>query len=257
MPSNFKTAFLGFTTLRILDGVPPEQAGYLIKALARWILEKKEPEASEIPAECLGAWIAVREASVAIAERKKELAAYGRSGGRPARKTPENEPEAESAESRAKPGASQGKPRKAKAKPGASQGKQDEDEDIYTSDKSDVFEEGAAGGGASVRRTSVETEGGFSVDPSDDFMAWAATVKDPVEIALRVTGEERHGRARRTYGAALKTLGRERFVEEVNQFRAELDAGESVRNRGAALTKRLAERARAMAAVAATAGGAK
>lgn len=242
MPSNFKTAFLGFTTLRILDGVPEAQAGFLIKAVARWILEKREPETAEIPPECLGAWIAIREESVAIHERKKELAAFGRSGGRPSKQPPEIAPEAGC-------GKSQGKPRKADAKPRQSQGKQDEDEDIHTSGKPDVIDEGAAGGGASVRRSSGSTERGFSVDPSDDFRAWAATVRDPVEIALYVTGEARHGMARRTYGAALRTLGRERFVEEVDQFRAELDAGEIPRNRGAALTKRLSERAKAMAAV--------
>ena len=96
MPTQLKTAFLGFTTLRILNGVPAEQAGWIIKALTRWILDKQEPNLAEIPPECIGSWIAIREESVNIADRKKELAAFGRSGGRPSKplaNQPEKQPE--------------------------------------------------------------------------------------------------------------------------------------------------------------------
>ena len=56
-------------------------------------------------------------------------------------------------------------------------------------------------------------------------------------FALDVTGEP--PAKRRVYGARLKLLGRDRFLETVCTFRAEVEAGETVRNLGAALTKRL------------------
>ena len=67
-----QTAFLGDLTVKILHGVPVEQAGWLIKALVVWIEDKREPTCDEIPPECLGAWIAIRDESVRIHESMHE-----------------------------------------------------------------------------------------------------------------------------------------------------------------------------------------
>ena len=72
---------------------------------------------------------------------------------------------------------------------------------------------------------------------SSDFGAWAARQTDPVAVAVAATGEG--DRARRVYGALLKGVDKRDFIDECVTFVAELDAGEKVRNKGAALVARL------------------
>ena len=62
---------------------------------------------------------------------------------------------------------------------------------------------------------------------------------DPVEHALYVTGEADTPKARRCYGAYLRDLGEERYLEELSTFEAECKAGEEPNNRGSALNSRL------------------
>lgn len=65
--------------------------------------------------------------------------------------------------------------------------------------------------------------------------------RDPVTFACDICGA--HGEQdRKTFGARLKKLGKTAFLDECETFRAELQAGESVRNRAAALTARLKKR---------------
>lgn len=111
----------------------------------------------------------------------------------------------------------------------------DEDKTRHNSADSADAESAAANGG---RRSAVST----SLSSADgvkerNYEAWAAMQTDPVDIALDITGEP--PQKRRVYGARLKALGRDRFVETCCTFRAEVEAGETVRNLGAALTKRL------------------
>ncbi len=91
---------------------------------------------------------------------------------------------------------------------------------------------------------------GFEVatpSPATDFAAWARMQKDPLDVALEASGEGNE--KRRSYGSHLATLrslkGKEQgarlFKEEVIAFKAELDAGEPVRNKGAALNGRLGD----------------
>ena len=77
-----QTAFLGDVTVKILHGVPVEQAGWLIKALVSWIEDGHEPIGDEIPPECLGSWIAIRDESVRINESRKQQSEAGRIGGK-------------------------------------------------------------------------------------------------------------------------------------------------------------------------------
>lgn len=72
-----------------------------------------------------------------------------------------------------------------------------------------------------------------------NFAGWAWSLKDPVDAALAATGEGPD--KSRLYGARLKDLGRRRFLDVVTAFKAEIDAGESVDNPGAALNRRLSE----------------
>lgn len=81
--------------------------------------------------------------------------------------------------------------------------------------------------------------------PDEDFPKWAYLQKDPVEVALCAADESRSKAG--IYGSLLKKFrdrwgdaeGCKRFREECITFKAELDAGEGVNNRGAALVKRL------------------
>lgn len=88
---------------------------------------------------------------------------------------------------------------------------------------------------SAVKTSPVSTDGMKAAN----YSAWAAMQKDPVDVALDATGEP--PAKRRVYGARLKLLGRDRFLDTVCTFRAEVAAGESVRNLGAALTQRLNE----------------
>ena len=80
---------------------------------------------------------------------------------------------------------------------------------------------------------------GFAAVPEE--MLRGEMFADAVDFAVYVSGECT-ARARRTFGARLKRLGRSAFLEECETFRAELGAGEPVRNAAAALTARLNKR---------------
>lgn len=113
--------------------------------------------------------------------------------------------------------------------------KRREENRIDTDDTADAVSSGPAIGGLrSAGETSPLSADGLK---EANYTAWAAMQLDPVDVALDVTGEP--DAKRRVYGARLKALGRDRFVETCCTFRAEVEAGETVRNLGAALTKRL------------------
>lgn len=103
-----------------------------------------------------------------------------------------------------------------------------------SADSADAESAAANGGRRSAVSTSLSSADGVK---ERNYEAWAAMQNDPVDIALDITGEP--GAKRRVYGARLKALGRARFVETCCTFRAEVESGETVRNLGAALTKRL------------------
>ena len=105
-------------------------------------------------------------------------------------------------------------------------------------------EEGEGEGEKKEKRTEEESpsDSGPSVCiPSSfgtsDFGAWARQQSDPVAVAIAAAGEG--DSARRTFGALLKDIDRRDFIDECVTFVAELDAGETVKNRGAALVARL------------------
>lgn len=242
-----ETSYLGEQTVAILLGVPQKQAGWLIHALCDWIVNDREPERDKIPAACIGSWIAIHDESVRI---HNVLADYREKGEKGGQLRAENRTASE---------------RQAKGKQTASErqakGNKDEDEDIDIS--SDVptkprapARETAADIGTSGHRTSdigflSENHHRSSVVGADatetpesrikavSWRAWAERLRDPVEAALDTTGESTAA-ARRTYGKRLKELGRARFLDTVESFAASL-AEEPVRNRGAALTKKLGE----------------
>lgn len=256
MPSHLQTAFLGFLTLRVLNGIPQDQAGWIIKALTRWILEKKEPEASEIPPECLGSWIAIREESVSIADRKKELAAFGRSGGRPASKPTENAPEKAPDESQGKPTKADEKPTKADAKPTQSQGKQDRDRDRDISSVSSLPETEAE---APVRVGAPAREA-VAGKPASDSVSDSASVftrlfsEDParaiamtpdehlVAAAMRIIGEPTNARMRGRVSKFRRLCGADELRDILTAFAAEIAAGEVPANAGATFNARLSAR---------------
>ena len=70
--------FLGALTVKILRGVPADVAGWLVRAVLDWTEDGKLPE--EIPPECLGAWIAIRDESERICEARRQFADAGRAG---------------------------------------------------------------------------------------------------------------------------------------------------------------------------------
>lgn len=104
--AKMETAFVGWQTLRILAGVPDAQAAWLVKALCAWILEDKEP--SDIPVECIGAWIAIRDESVRIHESRQIDIDNGKKGGRPPKVNPR--------EPNGNPTETQGNPKETKSK---------------------------------------------------------------------------------------------------------------------------------------------
>lgn len=225
---NLETAFLGAITLRLLHDLPLDVAGWLIHALAVWIVDGEQPDEADIPTEALGAWIAIREESITIHEARKERSAVRSEAGKLGnvkrwnRKTSQDiadgHTESQVIASRA--------PAKTKTKT---------ETEIYTDGTADAVPSGpAAGGLRSAVEASPLTADGLK---EANYTAWAAMQLDPVDVALDVTGEP--ATKRRVYGARLKALGRDRFVETCCTFRAEVEAGETVRNLGAALTKRL------------------
>lgn len=210
------TAFLGRYTLTALDCACVKDAGWLVKALTAWILRDQEPDPAAIQPHLAPLWTIIHDESVAIHEARKQQAEAGRKGGKANGKQTASEPEAN------------GKQKVTKMEM--------EKENISSDVRCpDVARERAS------RPSSVGVGHRPSVDssiripsPSEDFAAWAHIQDDPVDVAMCATGET-DKRARRTYGAQLKRLGRERFVELVCDFRSTL-ADEPPRNKGATLT---------------------
>lgn len=221
--NQLETAFLGAITLKLLHDLPVNQAGWIIHALAVWILDGKQPE--EVPPSLVGSWIAVREESINIHNARKERSA-ARSDAAKARwnangcKAMQDDAsgcnEMQTDASRA--------PAKTKTKT----------EDIYTDGTADAVPSGAGDLRSAVKTPPLSCDDDLKEKSYD---AWASLQADPVDVALDITGEPTA--KRRVYGARLKLLGRDRFVETCCTFRAEVAAGEPVRNLGAALTKRL------------------
>lgn len=215
--AKLQTAFLGEQTVKILLAVPLKQAGWLIHALCDWIENDRKPES--IPPNCIGAWVAIEDESIRIHESREQLRTNGAHGGRPT-KTNGNQTETKS-----EPNGNQAET-KMKTKI----------ENISSDVRCpDVARERAS------RPSSVGVGLRSSVDssiripsPSENFVVWAKMQEDPVDVAMCATGET-DKRARRTYGAQLKRLGRERFVELVCDFHSTL-ADEPPRNKGATLT---------------------
>ena len=79
--AKLETAFLGGITMKILAEMPQADAGWLIQALLAWILEDKLPDDDDIPESCFGAWIAIREESIAIDDQRKARSEAGRVAG--------------------------------------------------------------------------------------------------------------------------------------------------------------------------------
>lgn len=221
-----KTAFLGEQTVRILLGVPLSQAGWLIHALCDWIENHREPTRDETPDDCIGSWIAIRDESVRIHESRKQQTEAGRSGGKANPKRTASEPEANPQRTANEPATNGNQEEEMKTK------KENISSDVRCPD---VARERAS------RPSSIGVGHRSSVDssiripsPSENFVVWAKLQEDPVDVAMCATGET-DKRARRTYGAQLKRLGRERFVELVCDFHSTL-AEEPPRNKGATLT---------------------
>lgn len=227
-----KTAFLGEQTVRILLGVPTKQAGWLIHAICDWIENDREPQDGEIPAPCIGAWIAIRDESVRIHDALKTARENGFKGGRPPKKPNETE---------TKPNGNQTETQKNQDK--------DEDKDILRTEESAdsgarVREEPATADGD--QRTAVDIPSrvssaakapSFSGDP-DRWEVWARTVHDPVDAALSATGEGANKRP--VYGKLLRNLGdKDLFREAVILFAAERRAGDPMQNPAAVLVKKL------------------
>ena len=183
-----------------------------------------------MPAKYLGSWLAVREESINIHNARKArsdtrrnaaLARWNAGGCKPMQDDAGGCNEMQTDASRV--------PAKTKT-----------ETEIYTDDTADAVSSGPAVGG---RRSAVSTSTLSSAESADDHLketsyeVWARSQNDPVDVALDVTGEP--PQKRRVYGARLKALGRDRFLETVCTFRAEVESGETVRNLGAALTKRL------------------
>lgn len=70
-------------------------------------------------------------------------------------------------------------------------------------------------------------------------LAGLKVFEDPVEHALAVTGEPDTEMSRRCYGAYLRDIGKEAFLDVLRTFEAEIRAGEVPKNLGAALNFRL------------------
>lgn len=225
--------FLGALTVKILRGVPADVAGWLVRAVLDWTEDGKLPE--EIPPECLGAWIAIRDESERICEVRRQFADAGRAGGEANGKRIESEREAK------------GKRTESECE---AKGKQDEDEE-KKGKNNPKNPEGPdscarvreAGGPSSSTSLPSESEKLCT----SDFPRWARAQKDAVTVALAAAGEGRD--KRRVYGSFVKKCGRALFLDIVCSFQAELAAGERPENPGAALVARLKEGAEAHAAM--------
>ena len=229
-----KVAFLGEQTVRILLGVPQKQAGWLIRALCDWIENDREPQ--NVPADCIGSWIAIHDESVRIHDSRRQQIEAGRAG---AEKTNGE---------RAAKGRRKSGERTANDGERAAKGRQDKDisasADISAVEKKEDINRRPQ---TAVPQTRTPAREDAARIKATSYDTWAQMQDDPVDVALDATGEGPE--KRKVYGARLRKLGRDRFLETVCAFRAEVAAGEPVRNTGAALTKRLNDAADAKAAM--------
>lgn len=227
-----EAAFVGHYTLAIIDEASERDAGWIAKALARWILHDAEPDTENLSATRKALWRIVHDESVSIHDARKQQIEAGRKGG----KAKGSEREANGKQTESEPQAN---------------GYQDieEDRDISTNRRT-------ADSGARVReepatadsgqRTAVDIPSRVSsaakapsfCDDPDRWEVWARTVHDPVDAALSATGE---GPSKRpVYGKLLRDLGdKDLFREAVIMFAAERRAGDPMRNPAAVLVKKL------------------
>lgn len=212
--SKIDTAFIGHYSLAVLDEAKPKDAGWLVKALAAWILRDELPDESKIPSSVKPLWRIIRDESETIHAARQTDINNGKKGGRPPKKPQETQNN---------PNVENGNPIETKMEM--------ESKNILPDDRRR----------ARARESDIGVGHRSSVDssiripsPSEDFVVWAKLQEDPVDVAMCATGET-DKRARRTYGAQLKRLGRERFVDLVCDFHSTL-AEEPPRNRGATLT---------------------
>jgi hypothetical protein len=241
---NRETSFLGAITLRLMRDLPAAQAGWLVHALAVWIMDGELPDDADVPPECLGAWIAIREESIAICETRKARADAGRVGGSKPKQTEakpskpkQTEAEAKQTEARARAGLELELEKELEYTDGVPLARAPEREEDEPADN-----------GTAVETSPSSNDNGDERIKETSFEAWARLQPDPVAVALDVTGESREKKG--VYGKRLRKLGRDRFLDVVCGFRAQVAAGETVRNPGAALTAQLNEAVTAMEACA-------
>lgn len=238
---NRETSFLGAITLRLMRDLPPAQAGWLVHALAVWIMDGELPDDADVPPECLGAWIAIREESVAIAEARKQSvadkrkAALARWNADECRTMQDDADECRAMQSDAS--------RARRVGVGVGKGVINSagvDTRAHEDDPAD------SGQRTAVDPTPSSSDGDIGDEriKSTSFDAWARLQPDPVAVALEVTGEGKEKKG--VYGKRLRKLGKDRFLDVVCGFRAQVAAGETVRNPGAALTAQLNEAVTAM-----------
>ena len=241
--AKLETAFLGGITMKILAEMPQADAGWLIQALLAWILEDKLPDDDDIPESCFGAWIAIREESIAIDDQRKARSEAGRVAGTASanerKRTATNGNEAQ--QTATKPGKVQ---RKSTSRAPANE---DEDEDIDNNKKESSpkskIPKAASRPSTSGDSSIVETSISEKEIKAQSWITWARLCKDPVTAALDVSkeGDEK----RPVYGAYLKKLGKAAFLAACDQFRAEAAADGSADNPGAALVALLKKKAAA------------
>jgi hypothetical protein len=234
---NRETSFLGAITLRLMRDLPAAQAGWLVHALAVWIMDGELPDDADVPPECLGAWIAIREESIAIAETRKARAEAGRVGGSKPKQTEAKPSKPKQTEARARTGLELELEKELEYTDGVPLARAHEREEDEPADN-----------GTAVETSPSSNDNGDERIKETSFEAWARLQPDPVAVALDVTGE---GQAKKgIYGKRLRKLGKDRFLDVVCGFRAQVAAGETVRNPGAALTAQLNEAVTAMEACA-------
>lgn len=242
--AKLETAFLGGITMKILAEMPQADAGWLIQALLAWILEDKLPDDDDIPESCFGAWIAIREESIAIDDRRKAKAEAGAKGGMASKPK-----QAEADGSKGKQTEAKGSKPKQTKKTGSSRAgaNEDEDEDVDNNKKESSpkskIPKAASRPSTSGDSSIVETSISEKEIKAQSWITWARLCKDPVTAALDVSkeGDEK----RPVYGAYLKKLGKAAFLAACDQFRAEAAADGSADNPGAALVALLKKKAAA------------
>lgn len=240
--AGLETIFLGSITARILHGVSAEQAGWLVQALLRWVLDKEEPAAEDIPPEYLGSWIAIHDESVNIASVRKHRQYAGLLGAQATNeKTGKT---AKSGKGSAKGGKDAAKGGKESAKPDTEAAKagfarvridRDREEEVYRFGSTDPNPKraGARGGFAASASASASD----SVDSSINF--FVIPDSELVPAALKLVHEENSARMKGRLGKFRRMFGAKALREELTTFAAELAAGEIPANLGATLNARL------------------